>query len=428
MKKDDDGLHVRQRIENRYRYTGYDGIDPGDLRGRMRWWGLYTQRAPGIDGGRTAVLEPEELEDKFFMMRVRIDGGQLTTSALRTIGEVSTKYARDTADLTDRQNVQLHWVRIEDVPDIWDRDRGCRAEHRRGLRRRAPGHPRFAGGRHRRPTKSSTAPPRCRKSCSASSAARNSPTCRANSRPPFPVRPGRTSRTRSTTSHSSASCIPSTAPASISGSAAACPPTRCSASGWVPGCRWTRWPDVWAGVISIFRDYGYRRLRNRARLKFLVADWGPQKFREVLETAVPQAHADRRPGTGGLPTVPATTSACTRRRTASSTSGSTRPSAGCPARLLTKIADWPRRTAPTGSGRPPTRAWSSSTSSPDRVDSLVAALDELGLSVKPSTFRRNMMACTGLEFCKLAIVETKARGHRAGRRAGDSGSATSTCR
>ena len=47
---------------------------------------------------------------------------------------------------------------------------------------------------------------------------------------------------------------------------------------------------------------------------------------------------------------------------------------------------------------------------PDRVDSLVAALDELGLSVKPSTFRRNMMACTGLEFCKLAIVETKARG------------------
>ena len=47
---------------------------------------------------------------------------------------------------------------------------------------------------------------------------------------------------------------------------------------------------------------------------------------------------------------------------------------------------------------------------PARVDSLVAGLAELGLSVKPSTFRRNMMACTGLEFCKLAIVETKARG------------------
>ena len=42
-------------------------------------------------------------------------------------------------------------------------------------------------------------------------------------------------------------------------------------------------PDVWAGVVSVFRDFGYRRLRHRARLKFLVADWGVEKFREVLE-------------------------------------------------------------------------------------------------------------------------------------------------
>ena len=86
MKKDDDGLHCRERIETIYRYTGFDSIDPSDLRGRFRWWGLYTQRAPGIDGGRTAVLEPEELEDKYFMLRVRIDGGALTTEALRTVG------------------------------------------------------------------------------------------------------------------------------------------------------------------------------------------------------------------------------------------------------------------------------------------------------------------------------------------------------
>src|SRR3954447_15574131 len=43
-------------------------------------------------------------------------------------------------------------------------------------------------------------------------------------------------------------------------------------------------PRMYAsGAISIFRDYGYRRLRSRARLKFLVADWGVEKFREVLE-------------------------------------------------------------------------------------------------------------------------------------------------
>ncbi len=44
----------------------------------------------------------------------------------------------------------------------------------------------------------------------------------------------------------------------------------------------------------------------------------------------------------------------------------------------------------------------------DRVESLVEALDAIGLKVRPSTFRRQTMACTGIEYCKLAIVETKA--------------------
>ncbi|MBR7502795.1 nitrite/sulfite reductase, partial [Mycobacterium tuberculosis] len=42
--------------------------------------------------------------------------------------------------------------------------------------------------------------------------------------------------------------------------------------------------ETWLGVTEIFRDYGYRRLRNKARLKFLMAEWGPEKFREILET------------------------------------------------------------------------------------------------------------------------------------------------
>jgi len=88
VKKDDDGLNVRARIENIYSRAGFASIDPADLRGRMRWWGLYTQRRPGIDGGKTAVLEPHELDDEYFMLRVRIDGGQLTTGQLRTIAAI----------------------------------------------------------------------------------------------------------------------------------------------------------------------------------------------------------------------------------------------------------------------------------------------------------------------------------------------------
>src|SRR6059058_1170432 len=118
-KRNDDGLNVRQRIIDIYSKYGFDSIDPADLRGRFRWYGLYTQRRPGIDGGRTAVLEPEELDDEYFMLRIRIDSGQLDLAQLRAIAHVSQRYGRDTADLTDRQNVQLHWVRIEDVPEIW---------------------------------------------------------------------------------------------------------------------------------------------------------------------------------------------------------------------------------------------------------------------------------------------------------------------
>src|SRR5437764_7419989 len=107
-KKDDDGLNVRARIEHVYSKRGFASIDPGDLRGRFRWWGLYTQRAPGIDGGRTATVLPEELDAEFFMLRIRVDGGRLTLAQLRAIASVSRDFAQDTADLTDRQNIQLH--------------------------------------------------------------------------------------------------------------------------------------------------------------------------------------------------------------------------------------------------------------------------------------------------------------------------------
>src|SRR5438477_3716607 len=120
-KKDDNPLNVRARIETIYAHRGFASIDPADLRGRFRWWGLYTQRKPGIDGGRTAILEPHELDDEYFMLRVRIDGGQLTLDQLRAVAEVSQRYAPDPPDPTHPPNVQLHSGRIEDLPAIWRR-------------------------------------------------------------------------------------------------------------------------------------------------------------------------------------------------------------------------------------------------------------------------------------------------------------------
>src|SRR5919109_755157 len=105
-KKDQDPLDpaVLERIVKTYASGGR--IDPADLRNRFRWYGLYTQR-------------PEE--DGYLMMRIRIPNGILTSGQLEAIGQVSTEFGRDVADITDRQNIQLHWIRIEDVPEIWRR-------------------------------------------------------------------------------------------------------------------------------------------------------------------------------------------------------------------------------------------------------------------------------------------------------------------
>src|SRR3954467_15659513 len=283
VKKDDDGLNVRARIENIYAKAGFASIDPADLRGRMRWWGLYTQRRPGIDGGKTAVLDPHELDDEYFMLRVRIDGGPLTTEPLRTLAQVSSEFARDTADVTDRQNIQLHWIRIEDVPEIWRRLEGV------GLST----------------TTACGDTPRVFLGCPlagvhADEVIDGTPAIEA-------------AFERFTSDIKAFTNLPRKYKTAISGCPDHCtvheindcafvgvigPDGRPGYDLWVGGGLSTnpkfatrlgvfltedQVPDVWAGVTSVFRDYGYRRSRNRARLKFLLADWGAEKFREVLE-------------------------------------------------------------------------------------------------------------------------------------------------
>ncbi|KIF05331.1 sulfite reductase [Streptomyces sp. RSD-27] len=409
FKKDDDGLNVRTRIETIYSKTGFDSIDPNDLRGRMRWWGLYTQRKPGIDGGKTAILEPEELDDKYFMLRVRIDGGRLTTEQLRVIGEISQEFARGTADLTDRQNVQYHWIRIEDVPEIWRRLEAV------GLST----------------TEACGDTPRV---------ILGSPVAGIAQDEIIDGTPAIEEIYRRIVGNKDFSNLPRKFKSAVSGSplldvaheindiafvGVNHPEHGPGFDVWVGGglstnpklgVRLGTWvsldevPDVYEGVISIFRDYGYRRLRTRARLKFLVADWGAAKFRQVLE----DEYLKRKLTDGPAPEQP---------------SGQWRDHVGVHQQrdgkfyvgfaprvgrvdgaTLTKIADIAEQH---GSGRLRTTAEQKMIVldiEADQVDSVVGALEALDLRVKPSPFRRGTMACTGIEFCKLAIVETKGRG------------------
>jgi sulfite reductase (ferredoxin) len=95
----------------RYSREGFSAISNEDLTVRFRAWGLYTQG----DGRGTRGDEMP-----FFMMRVRTPNGFINSDMVRRISDISDKYARSSIDITNRQNFQLHWLRIEDIPTIWE--------------------------------------------------------------------------------------------------------------------------------------------------------------------------------------------------------------------------------------------------------------------------------------------------------------------
>jgi sulfite reductase (ferredoxin) len=83
----------------------------------FKWWGVYTQGdGAGVTGGKDGVGKATE----YFMMRIGLPNGLLTSQQLRVIGDLTKKYARNLADITTRQNIQLHWLTIEDLPEVVD--------------------------------------------------------------------------------------------------------------------------------------------------------------------------------------------------------------------------------------------------------------------------------------------------------------------
>jgi len=398
-------LGVRERIESIYAHEGFDSIADDDLHGRFRWWGLYTQRKPGIDGGRTATLEPHELEDRYFMLRVRSDGQALSPEALRVLGGISADFARGSADITDRQNIQYHWIEIEDVPEIWrrldtvgletttacgDSPRGFLGSPVAGIaadeiidptpvileiKRRYIGDPELAN----LPRKFKTA----------------------------------------ITGHPSLDVVHEINDISLVG--VVHPDLGPGYDLWVGGALSTtprlgerlgvfvteeQAPDVWHGVIRIFRDYGYRRLRNKARLKFLLADWGTEKFREVLETE----YLGYRLPDGPAPapaTRPGDHVGVHEQKDGRFYVGAAPVVGRVGGHTLSGLADLIEQVGAESARLTAHQKVVILGVPGDRVDELLDGLEPLGLTARPSLFRRSTIACTGIEFCKLAIVDTK---------------------
>ncbi|CQD17271.1 ferredoxin-dependent nitrite reductase [Mycobacterium lentiflavum] len=398
-------LEVRDRILNTYAKDGFDSIEKNDLRGRMRWWGLYTQREQGYDGSWTGDENMDKLEARYFMMRVRCDGGALSAGALRTLGQISTEFARDTADISDRENVQYHWIQVEDVPEIWRRlaEVGLQTAEACGdcprvilgsplagesldevldptwaieeIVKRYIGQPEFADLPRKYKTAISGLQDVVHEVNDIAFIGVNHP----EHGPGLDVWVG--------------------------GGLSTNPMLGQRLGAWVP---LDEVPEVWAAVTSVFRDYGYRRLRAKARLKFLLKDWGVEKFREVLE----QEYLKRPLIDGPAPepvTHPIDHVGVQRLKNGLNAVGVAAIAGRVSGTILSAVADLAEQAGSDRIRFTPYQKLVILDIPDDKLDEFVAGLEALGLQANPSHWRRNLMACTGIEFCKLSFAETRVK-------------------
>ncbi len=396
IKKAKDGLDVWDDIV-RYAQTGFASIDPEDFV-RMRWYGIYQQK-------------PNE---GHFMLRVKIPSGDLTAAQMQVIAEVSRDYANGIADITTRQNFQFHWLTIENLPVVIAKLTAA------GL---------------------STAG-------ACGDITRNVCGCPVAGIDPHEIYDTR-QIVRDVTAYfqnnKDFSDLPRKYKISISGCPIHCNQPEINDLGIqavqrvrdgkseirfqirVGGglstqpyfaqkldifARPEQVVDICRAVTEIFRDDGYRSRRNHARLKFLVADWGAEKFREQLitrlgwtpEAALPQIdpvgtvqqdhlgiHAQKQVGRHWIGV-----SVMTGRLTAAQMFAA--------AEIAEKYCGGVLRTTNQQNYLFPNLATSD-------LPAVGVLLRAAGFDWDKSEFHKGAVSCTGNEFCNLALTETKAKMH-----------------
>jgi sulfite reductase beta subunit-like hemoprotein len=398
-----DGLDVLADIY-RYAELGFDAIEPDDLT-LFRWYGLYTQRAE--TAAESGEPGPSEETDGYFMLRVKFPGGHVTSEQLRTVGRLAERYGRGMGDITTRQNIQLHWLALEDLPvvldelnavglsftqacgDVWRNIVGCplagidASEILDASRLIAELEAAFVGNRafSNLPRKFKVAVSGCRHGCAQHEI-------------------------------------------NDIGLVAVEHEGRAGYDVWVGGglgssARVGRRLDVFAapedaleicrGITELQRDYGNRQKRTRARLKFLVDEWGPERFRAELERVLARELPRSTPPPPPLDAHRDHLGIQPQRQPGLYAVGGTTLRGRFTADQMIAVADLADRFG-AGRLRCTNRQNIVILDVPDGVaDEAAASLADVGLPTRASTFRRGTISCTGIQFCKLAIVETKDR-------------------
>jgi ferredoxin-nitrite reductase len=393
LKLEKDGLDV---IHDLYRYakTGFASIEETDFE-RLKWYGVYRQKPK---------------ESGFFMMRTKLPGGQINAAQARTLSRIADKFGHGFCDITTRQTIQMHWLRIENFPEIFAELDAV------GITT----------------------------SGACGDDTRNVVGCPVTGIDPAEIIDA-TAQLQEVSAHMTNnrefSNLPRKFKISVSGCCIRCaqPDINCCAlfglkrgdeAGYgimvggglssAPHLAQTLpffikpeqvWPVVKA-VSEIFRDEGYRLKRNRARFKFLVADWGAEKMAAAVQERLDfklDAHSDfevpKDQETDHLG-VHAQKQAGLHWIGINFAGGRIRNS------QLEKIANLAEKYA--ASGKDAIRLTAKQNllmlNIPGaNLPALKADLDAEGLVYNSSNFRQGCVACTGIEFCNLAVAETKNR-------------------
>ena len=262
IKLEKDGLDIINEI-NTLAQIGYGGMESNDI-DRLKWAGLYKQKGEG----------------DFFLLRVRIPTGILTSTQARTLSSLGKEYGRNLIDITTRQAIQLRYIRVEYLPDIFKKlaDVSLYAYESGGdCPRTIMGNP-LAGIDPYELMDTSELAEDLQKLFLLNKDFSNLPR-------KFKISISASSHNSGHAEINDLAFTPATKEIGgrdivgfhvwVGGGLSAIPQMAQRLDLFVVP---EKVIEVAKGVATIFRDYGYRQNRNRARLKFLLADWGKEKF------------------------------------------------------------------------------------------------------------------------------------------------------
>ena len=391
----------------RFAREGFDAIPPEWLNTYFRWWGLYTQ---GDGAGAVGGKGGEGKAVRYFMQRIRIPNGLLTSAQLRAIADLADRHGRGIADITVRQNIQLHWVPVEALPDI------VRTLDGVGI---------TTIGTCGDVTRNITGCPLA--GADADEIADASPlvdaaTAMLNGAPEFYNLPRKykvsITGCRVWCSYPEINDVGLTAlrhPGTgelgfslrVGGGLSTEPHLAPRLDAFVP---WDRTLAVLKAVTEIFRDSeALRQHREKARLKFLFLQhgWTASRFLEEIErrlgAALPPAAPERAPEDVYRDHV----GVHAQRQAGLSYAGFgivrgriTPPEMRAAADLADRHGSGALRTTHMQNLVVLDVPWA-------RIGALAREAEAAGLALDASAFRRGTVACTGSEFCKIALTETK---------------------